>query len=130
MKLYAYSNKLLTLVEMKWARTKLIAGGFIICALILFGAIMLNWSLGNAIVFRSANALTIENNILRQQLNDVAPKLGLLEKQVKQLDEHANELHMLLPYRKSIFDTVVQIEPVAVSYRSRSLTSGENNIHP
>jgi hypothetical protein len=60
MKLYSYSNDLLTFVEAKWPVAKLATGGILIVTILLFGFITLNQSVGNGLESRSAKTLTAE----------------------------------------------------------------------
>jgi hypothetical protein len=106
MKLYSYSSELLTFVEAKWAKAKLATIGIVIGTIIFFGFIELNQSVGNAYGSRSAITLAAENNILRQQLRLMSPRVSKLEMQARQLHEHADKLHMLLHRREIVGDTL------------------------
>jgi hypothetical protein len=105
-KLYSYSSELHTLVEAKWARAKFATSGILLGTFILFGVITLNQPVDDIVVSRSANTLRAENNFLRQQVSLISPRVSKMEMQAKQLNERANKLHMLLPYRKIVGDTV------------------------
>jgi hypothetical protein len=96
-KLYSYSIELLTFVEAKWVIAKFAISGILIGTIILFGVIKLNQSVGNVLGSRSANTLAAENNFLRQQVSLISPRVSKLEMQARQLNERANEFHMLLP---------------------------------
>jgi hypothetical protein len=105
-KLYSYSRELLTFAEAKSTRAKLTAGGILIGTIIFFGFITLNQSIGNALGFRSADTLAVENDILRQELHLMSPRVSKLEMKVRQLHERDNKLHVLLYPRTIAGDTV------------------------
>jgi hypothetical protein len=106
MKLYSYSSALLTFAEVKWARVKYCAGGFFIVVVIVFGFIALHQPIGNALGFRSENTLAVENDVLRQELSLMSPRVSKLERKVRQLREDDNILHLLVYPRKIAGDTV------------------------
>ncbi len=105
-KLYSYSSELLTFVEAKWAIVKLAASGILVGAVILFGVVELNPSVGNALGSRSTKTLTSDNNFLRQQVSLISYRVNKMEMQTKQLHEYANTLNILLYSRKIDRDTV------------------------
>jgi hypothetical protein len=90
---------------------KCITGGIIIGAIIFFGFIKLNKSVGNVFGFPSANTLAADNNFLRQQVSLISPRVSKLEMQALQLNERANTFRMLLHRRKSVVDTVSSLSP-------------------
>ena len=106
MKLYSYSSDLLTCVEAKWARAKYFAYGVLIAIIIFFGFMKPNQSVGNAFGSRPAQTLAAENNFLRQQVSMISPRVSKLEMQAGQLNERADELHLLLGSSEIVGDTV------------------------
>lgn len=107
MKLYSYSSELLTFVDAKWTLAKFAAGGILLGSLLLFGVVKLNQSVADTPGTHSANALTAENDILRQQLDLISPRVSKLETQAEELKERANGLHKLLQRRKIVRGTVL-----------------------
>jgi len=105
-KLYSYSSELHTIVEAKWAIAKFATSGILLGTFILFGVITLNQPVDDIVGSRSANTLRAENNFLRQQVSLISPRVSKMEMHAKQLNERANKLHILLPYRKIVGDTV------------------------
>jgi hypothetical protein len=120
-KLYSYSSELLTFVETKWVITKFATGGILIGTVILFGVIKLNQSVGNALGSRSVSTLASENNFLRQQVSLISPRVSKLEMQARQLNEHANKLHMLLQGGKVVGDTVSSFTNSTKGFKLQSL---------
>jgi hypothetical protein len=99
-KLYSYSSESLTFVEARWAIAKLATCGILIGAVILFGVIKLNPSIGTVLGYRSAKTLTSDNNFLRQQVTLISCRVNKMEMQTKQLHEYANTLNILLSRSK------------------------------
>ena len=95
-KIYSYSNKLLTFVDAKWAIAKLAVGGVFIGSLLFFGFIKLNQALGITPGSRAAIALEAENNVLRQELILISPRVSKLAAKVKELCGQDDNLHLLL----------------------------------
>jgi hypothetical protein len=100
-------------VEAKWAKTTIAAGGIFLGTILLFGVLEPNQSVVDSRDFRSARALTAENDILRQQIGLISPRLNQLEIQTVQLREHANEFHKLLRRSTIVRDTVFSIANAA-----------------
>lgn|GEM_PF-1374863 len=130
LKLYSYSNELLTFVEAKWAIAKFATSGILIGTVILFGAIKLNQSVGYALESRSANTLAAENNFLRQQVSLISPRVSKLEMQARQLSEHGNKLHMFLHRRKIVGNTVSGFTNATNGFKLQSLIPAEKSFHP
>ena len=130
MKLYSYSNELLTFVETKWVIAKFTTVGVIIGIVILFGVIELNQSVGFALGSRSASTLASENNFLEQQVSQISPRVSKLEMQATQLNERANKLQMLLPYHKIVGDTVSSLTNAAKEFKLQSLILAVKSIRP
>jgi len=82
------------------------APAILVGAVILFGVITWNQLDDNAPGSRSASVLVAENDILRQHLSLISPRVRKLETEAKQLHERANKLHMLLHRREAVGDTV------------------------
>jgi hypothetical protein len=129
-KLYSYSSELLTFVEAKWVIAKFAIGGILIGIIILFGVIKLNQSVGSAVGSRSANTLAAENNFLRQQVSLILPRVSKMEMQARQLNEHANKLHMLLPCRKIVGGTVSSFTNATNGLKPQSLISAARSFRP
>ena len=130
MKRYSYSSDLLELVEAKWVIVKYAISGILIGIVISFGVIKLNQSVGNALGFHSTNTLASENNFLRQQLSLISPGVSKLEMQTRQLNERANELHMLLPRRKIVGETVLKLTNATKEFKSQSLILAMKSYRP
>ena len=99
-KIYSYSNKLLAFVDAKRAIAKLAVGGIIIGSLLFFGFIKLNQALGITPGSRAAIALEAENNVLRQELILISPRVSKLAAKVKELCAQDDNLHLLLSRQK------------------------------
>lgn len=106
MKLYSYSSELLTFAEVKWAKVKYGAGGLFIVVIIVFGFITLHEPIGSALGFRTENKLAVENDVMRQELSLMSPRVSKMERNVRQLHEDDNILHLLVYPRKIAGDTV------------------------
>jgi len=78
------------MVEAKWVLAKFAAAGILIGIILLFGIVKLNESDDAALGSRSAKSLSAENDVLRQQLNLMSPRVSKLEIQAGQLMERAN----------------------------------------
>jgi hypothetical protein len=130
MKLYSYSSELLTFVEAKWTLAKLVTGGILIGTILLFGFIELNQSVGNTLGSRSSNALMAENDILRQQLNLISPRVSKLEIQAEQMKERASGLHKLYQRRKNVRDTVISFTNATGGPKPRSLMAAAKSPRP
>jgi hypothetical protein len=129
-KLYSYSSELRTLVEAKGIIAKSAIGGILIGVIILFGVMKLNQSSGNALGSRSANTLVAENNFLRQQVSLISLLVSKMEMQARQLNERANKLHMLLPYRKIVGDTVSSFTDATNGLKPQSLIPSARSFRP
>ncbi len=105
-KLYYYSRESQTFVEAKWAGAKFALMGIVLGTILLFGFAKLNQSFASTLGSRETHTLSAENEILRQQLSLMSPRVDELEMQTKQLVEHANRLHKLLSFSKVTGDTV------------------------
>jgi hypothetical protein len=130
MKLYSYSSKLLTFVEMKWVIAKFVTVGVLIWIVILFGIIELNQSVGFALGSRSPITLASENNFLRQQVSLISPRVSKLEIQAAQLNERANNLHLLLHGGKIVGDTVSRFMNAAKEFKPKSLILAAKSYSP
>lgn len=130
MKRYSYSSDLLELVEAKWVIVKYAISGILIGIVISFGVIKLNQSVGNALGFHSTNTLASENNFLRQQLSLISPRVSKLEMQTRQLNERANNLHLLLQGSKIVGDTVSSFTNTAKEFKSQSLVLAAKSFRP
>ena len=121
MKLYSYSSESLTFVEAKWTLAKFATGGILLGTVILLGFMELNQSVGNTLESRSSNAISAENDILRQQLNQISPRVSKLEIQLEQLRDRASGLHKLLQRRNNARDTVISFTNATVGPKLQSL---------
>jgi len=130
MRLYSYSSKQLTLVDAKWVMTKFVITRILIGTVILFGLIKMDYSLGNPLKSRSPSVIAAENDILRQQLSVMSPRVSTLEMQVRQLHERANEFHVLLGRRSIVRDTVSRFTNAAEAFRIRLLIPAGGPVVP
>ena len=121
MKLYTYSNELLTFVETKWVKARYVTVGVIISIVILVDVIDVNQSVGFALGSRSASILVSENNFLRQQVSQISPRVSKLEVQAALLNGRANNLDRLLHNGKIIGDTVSRFTNAAKEFKVHSL---------
>jgi hypothetical protein len=121
-KLYSYSSELHTFVEVKWAVAKFAAAGIFIGTAILFGVMRWNQLDDSAPGPRLAITLAAENDMLRQQLSLISPRVRKLEMEAKQLHERANNLQMLFHGAESVFgDTVRSFTNVTKGAKVQSL---------
>lgn len=102
MRLFFYSNKSHTYVEVKRAIAKLFTGGVLVGSIMFFGLLKMNQFGSNTTGVHSAITLAAENDILRQQLNVLAPRVNELEMQAGQLHECANRIQMLLDRSEAV----------------------------
>ena len=130
MKLYSYSSKLLTFVEAKWVILKFTTVGALMGIVILFGITELNQSVGFALGSHSASTLTSENNFLRQQVDQISPRVSMLEMQAKQLNERADNLHLLHHSGKIVGDTISKFTNVTKEFKSKSLIFASKSYRP
>ncbi|MGA3288245.1 MAG: hypothetical protein ABSD46_12555 [Bacteroidota bacterium] len=130
MKLYSYSSELLTFVEAKWALAKLATSGILMGTVILFGAIKLNQSVGNALESRSANTLAAENNFLWQQVSLILPRVSKLEMQARQLNKCGNKLHMFLHRREIVGGHCFKFHECDHKVQAPIFDSAEKSFHP
>jgi hypothetical protein len=130
MKLYSYSSKLLTFVETKWVIAKFVTVGVLVWIVILFGVIELNQSVGFALGSRSPSTLMAENNFLRQQVSFISPRVSKMEMQATQLNERANNLHLLLHNGKIIGDTVSRFTNATKEFKPQSLILAMKSSRP
>ncbi len=130
MKLYSYSSDVLTFVEVKWALAKFAVGGILIGTILLFGVANLNQSIENTPGSHSANSLTAENDVLRQQISLMSSRVSMLEMQAGQLTERANELHMLLRRSKNVRDKMVKFTSTTDGSKAQFSMAAANNRLP
>ena len=107
MKRYYYSSALLTVVRAKWTFTTSALLGLFIGTLLLFGVMRINHSVEIILVPKEANTLDLENEILRQQISLIAPRITRAEAQADLLVKRANELNMLFQRPKDARDTTL-----------------------
>jgi hypothetical protein len=123
MKLYSYSSQRLTVVDAKWTLAKFATGGVLIGIILLFGFLELNPSVGNAIGTRSAGSLAAENEILRQQIILIAPRVSNLELQAGQLRDRSEELRKFLDRSRLVRDSVAKIPKASPGVKFQSLVA-------
>ena len=129
-KVYTYSSELRSYVEVKWARVKFATGGILVGVVIFFGVFVVDQSAGGAVMSRPAHALVVENEMLRRQLSSISPRVSWLEMQVRQSQERANELSMLLHRRKITGDTVSSFTNAPRGSRLRSAILAAKSFRP
>jgi len=120
-RLYFYSSELHTYVEAKWAKTAIAVGGILMGAILFFGVIEPNKSIGNSLRPRSTHALAAENDVLRRHASLISPRLDDLEATAGRLDEHVNALRTLLLRRQIARDSVWRLTRVADRRLLRSM---------
>lgn len=123
MKLYSYSSELLTFAEVKWAKVKYGAGGIFIVTIIVFGFMTFQQPVGSVLRLRSQNSLVVENDVLRQELSLMSPRVSRLEMKARQLSEDDNILHLLVFPRKIGGDTISRSTYAPKGSKLRSLAS-------
>lgn len=121
MKLYSYSVQSHTYVEVKWARLMLTLGGIIIGSLLFFGLAQLNPSFGDTLESRSAKVLSAENDMLRQQLSLISPRVNELERQARQLSRLLNSREIVGDPVQGSRNTAKRIKIQASAPRTASL---------
>jgi hypothetical protein len=119
--LYSYSSESHTFKGARWAALRFALGGMFIGVILISAFIQLDHSIGITRGARSAHALAMENDVLRQQLSVIVPRLSSLEVQAMQLDERANELHMLLDRQTIVGDRVTRVTNAPQKPMPRSL---------
>ncbi len=129
-KLFSYSTEVMAFAEAKWMNTRFVTVGILIGVIIFFGFIKLNQSFDHAFWSRSSYLLAVENEILRQQMRMISPRVHHLEIQTRHLDEFSNELYVLLHPGMVAGDTVsrytIAIKNVQVPYPG----SNDARFHP
>jgi hypothetical protein len=130
MKLYSYSGVSFKIVESKWALARSAAVGIFLGVLLLLAVVVVNQSVADAIGAHSTNALIAENEILRQQLNLIAPRVNNLEIQAERLKERAKGLHKLLQRHKSARDSVLSFTNATNALRIHSLVAAAKSPRP
>jgi hypothetical protein len=129
-KLYSYSSELLTFVETRWVIAKFATAGALVGIVILFGIIELNHSVGFTLGSHSTSILASENNFLRQQVNQISPKVSMLEMQETQLNERADNLRLLLHSGKIVGNTVSRFTNATKEFKSESLILATKSYRP
>lgn len=136
MRLYFYSNKSHSFVAVKWGMAKLFTGGVLVGSIMFFGLLKMNQSGSSTTGAHSANTLAAENDILRQQLNVLAPRMNDLEMQAGQLHERANRIQMLLDRSEAVGNvfSALMVAPselrlleVEIGLATRKTGSNSNN---
>ena len=105
-KVYSYSSELITFVDAKWAIAKLAFGGVLIGSILFFGFIKLSQAVGITPGSRTAIALAAENNILRQEVTLISPRVSMLVVKTRELSAQDEKLHMLLYHQEMVGDSV------------------------
>ncbi len=108
-KLYSYSSELIAFAEAKRIKTKCAAAGILIGAVIFFASIILNRSVADVFEPHSAKELTLENYILRHQVNLMSSRADALESQMGELYEIDDNLHMLLSKHTVVRDSIPRL---------------------
>ncbi|MGD0038122.1 MAG: hypothetical protein ABSC53_12625, partial [Bacteroidota bacterium] len=90
----------------------------------------LNQSVGFALGSHSPSTLVSENNFLRQQVNQISPRVSMLEMQATQLNERADNLHLLLHSGKIVDDTVSRFTNATKEFKSKSLILATKSYRP
>jgi len=85
--LYIYSPDHVAFVRAKWAWPVFAAGVLLLTTMLSAGGLALLRFSNNGTTSRSANALIVENDILRYQTRLINTRVGVLEREVKQLDQ-------------------------------------------
>ena len=106
MRLYYYSSERMTLTEAKWIRSKLALRAILIGCIIFFGFVKLNQYAGVTAGAHFAKTLESENEVLRQELSVMSPRIEKLDRLTRQLNDHANKLSVLLSRPGFVVDTV------------------------
>jgi hypothetical protein len=127
---YYYSGELLTFVRAKWTLARSVSSGVFIGILLLFGVVKLNQSVADTLGAHSASALAAENEILRQQLNLISPRLINLEIKAERLRERAQGLHKFLQSRKPVRDTVSSFTSVTIGLKSPTSVAATRHPRP
>ena len=130
MKLYFYSGQVLTFVDAKWTLAKFAAGGILLGILLLFGVVKLNQSVADTLGTHSANALAAENNVLRQQLSLISPRVSKLETQAEELKERATGLRKLLQRHKIVRGTALSFTIATDGPKLRPLMAAARSPRP
>jgi hypothetical protein len=129
-KIYSYSSELLTFVDAKWTRARLAAFGVLIGTILFYGFIKLNQSVGFTSGARTAKMLAVENNVLRQELISIPPRLKKLEGQTKELCAQDDNFHVLLKHQEIIGDSVTGFTDPGEWLKLQSSNDAAINTHP
>jgi hypothetical protein len=129
-KVYFYSNESLTFVDAKWGIAKLAVGGIIIGSILFFGFIKLNQVVGITSGSRTAIALASENNVLRQELTLISPRVSKLILKTRELSAQDEKLHLLLFHREMVRDSVTGFTCPTTWLVLQSLNSKASNLRP
>ena len=105
-KVYSYSSELITFVDAKWAIAKLAVRGVLIGSILFFGFIKLSQAVGITPGSRTAIALAAENNILRQEVTLISPRVSMLVVKTRELSAQDDKLHLLLYHQEMVGDSV------------------------
>jgi hypothetical protein len=105
-KIYSYSSELLTFVDAKWTIAKLAVGGVLIGSILFFGFIKLSQATGITPGSRTAIALAAENNILRQEVTSISPRVSMLAVKTRELSTQDDRLHLLFYHQEMVGDSV------------------------
>ena len=130
MRLYSYSSKLLVLVEKKWIIAKFTTAGIFIGIVIPFGIMKLNQPVRFTLGLCSTSTLAAENNFLSQQVRFISPRVSKMEMQATQLNDRANNLHLLLHNSKNVRDTVSRLINTTKEFKRQSLILATKSYSP
>lgn len=96
MKLYYFSRELNTYVRAKWVKPVIAVAGIFAGVVITLGIFALHHFVDNAMSPRSAASMLSENDLLRQQISLIVPRVELYERALNTLVLQDRELHLNL----------------------------------
>jgi hypothetical protein len=129
-KIYSYSNKLLTFVDAKWTIAKLAVVGVLIGSILFFGFIKLNQAVGITPGSRTAIGLAAENNVLRQEVTLISPRVSMLAVKTRVLSAQDDRLHLLLYHQEMVGDSVTGFTNPTKWVVLQSLNPSATNVSP
>ncbi len=129
MKLYAYSSESASVVESRWITIKSVLVGFLLGSCIFFTFFKLNDSTGEIFRTNKANSIETENYLLRDQVNNLSPKIYNLKMRTNYLTIRSTKLDKLL-FRTELIDSRdsgLSIEAKTFKFQSLLFASKASN---
>lgn len=130
MKLYYYSSEFVTVKEAKGIIAQFFLYGIIIGTVVFFGFMMLDQSVDHAFGSHTANALVMENTMLKKQLVQLSPLVNMMEIQQRELFDRDGVLQILLHNRRISGDSISRFSPAINGFMVQSVTHSKAADNP